>query len=132
MSKREPKKPMLGTPTIQAAALKRKLADIYRNTALDVRDTIKVGRYVIVVFPIEQDGTLGPEPGLHIADAPHNLYPEMVGIFKERMQEILASRRRPEDDGKGPLQILDEVTAEHTPAEKSEDGDSEQPVDPAE
>jgi len=126
---REPKKAMMGAPSIQDAAIKAKLQQIHRKVALDIRDTIRSGRYLIAIFPIDKDGDLGPEPGLHTADVPWAVFPEIVGQFKDRMQGMLASRRKAEDDGKGTLEIIDEVLAENTPAEEVDDVE---PVDPAE
>ncbi len=129
----KPKQAMLG-PTVQDISVKRRTAKIHKKAALDVRDAIRKGRYLIAIFPVDDQGELPPDIGFHMADMPWDLLPEIVGMFKERMQKQLASRPSPGDDKKGPLQILDAVVAEHTPPEnlEPEDGADEQPVDPAE
>lgn len=133
MSEREPKKAMLGTPTIMDAAVKKRASNTHRKAALDLRNTIKAtGKYLVAIFPIDEDGTLVPVWGLHWVGLDDAHMPEVVAMFKEKMQEKLAARRKPDDDGKGTLEILDEVVAEHTPAEMTEDADDAEPVDPAE
>ncbi len=134
MSDKQPKKAMLG-PTVQDISMKRRLAKIHKTAALNLRDAIRGGRYMLALYPIDENGNLMfPEGQCHLADVPFDLMPEIVGQFKEYMRSQLAKRPKPEDDKKGPLQILDAVVSEHTPPEnlEPEEEADEQPVDPAE
>ena len=126
-NQRQPKPALLGKPTVQDVSMKNRLAKIHRSAALDVRDTIRGGRYLIAVFPIDEEGDLMPDVGIFLANVPWTLYPEIVGRFKDEMQQKLAARRNPEDDNKEPLEILDEVISQHTPPE---DADDAEPIDP--